>query len=141
MGIQLLSSHQEIERTIAKRIERLEKALIYNFNYVGTVCVNEAKLTGSYKDRTGNLRASIGYIIVKDGKIVQSGGFKGPGGTEGIDFAQKRAAEFPQGIALIVVAGMNYATHVEALNFNVLTSAELLAEKLVPGILKQLGLE
>lgn len=34
---------------------------------------------------------------------------------------------------------MNYAAYVEARNYNVITSAELLANKLVPQIMKQLG--
>lgn len=32
--------------------------------------VKYARENGSYEDRTGNLRSSIGYIIVKNGDIV-----------------------------------------------------------------------
>jgi len=37
------------------------------------------------------------------------------------------------------VAGMKYAAYVEARNYNVLSSAELLAEKEVPKLLKALS--
>ena len=43
-------------------------------------------------------------------------------------------AKYPKGLVLIVVAGMNYAAYVEAKGYNVLSSAELMAEN----ILKQL---
>lgn len=36
----------------------------------------------------------------------------------------------------MVVAGMKYATYVEAHNYNVLSSTELVAEKEVPKLLK-----
>jgi hypothetical protein len=39
---------------------------------------------------------------------------------------------------LILVAGKEYAAYVSA-RYDVLDSAELLAEKLLPGILKKLG--
>ena len=72
---------------------------------------------------------------------MSEGGFQGPGGAESLEFAKKLAAGHVKGITLIVVAGMNYADNVEALNYDVLTSAELLAEQLVPQILEKLGLK
>ena len=54
--------------------------------YLGEKFVNKARLEGNYKDRTGNLRSSIGYIILLNGKIVNqnfSGKTKGkPQGLE-----------------------------------------------------------
>ena len=99
----------------------------------------------SYTDQTGNLRSSIGYVVVKDGIIVENGksqkyleGTLGEG--EGVKFARQLAADAPRkGIVLIVSAGMNYAAYVEARGYNVLTSAELLADSLVPQILTSIG--
>ena len=101
-------------------------------------------MNGSYLDRTHNLRSSTGYVIVKDGKIVKMGDFTPiKGGNEGAQggaaFARQLVKAFPSGIVLIVVAGMNYAAHVSARGYNVLDSAELLAEQLVPSLMKQLG--
>lgn len=134
----------EVEAYLDEQIERIEQRIIYNLSYVGEQCLTEARSTNSYKDQTGNLRSSIGYIIVKDGKVIRQSDFavvrKGSEGkSEGEKFARSLASKFPDGIVLIVVAGMNYASCVSAKGYNVLDSAELLADRLVPSILKQLG--
>ena len=36
----------------------------------GEKFIEVARRSGSYKDQTGNLRSSIGYIIAKDGEVV-----------------------------------------------------------------------
>ena len=51
----------------------------------------------------------------------------------------KLISENSKGIVLIVVAGMNYARYVEKMGLNVLDSSEMLAKKLVPRMLKDLG--
>ena len=134
----------EVEAYLDEQIERIEQLIIYNLSYVGEQCLTEARSTNSYKDQTGNLRSSIGYIIAKDGRVIRQSDFavvrKGSEGkSEGEQFARSLASKFPEGIVLIVVAGMNYASYVSAKGYNVLDSAELLADRLVPSILKQLG--
>lgn len=83
---------------------------------------------GSFNDQTGNLRSSIGYIIVYDGKIVREN-FDHSGGPigqkEGRDFAEYQAALNPTGWALITVAGMEYAAFVEAKGYDVITGSTL----------------
>lgn len=61
------------------------------------------------------------------------------GSDTGKQFARSLAAQRTSGISLIVVAGMNYARYVADKGFNVLDSAEILADRLVPGIMEQLG--
>lgn len=144
MGIKQITPASEIDKYIEKRVERIINALIYNLQYIGERCLNAAKETKSYKDRTGNLRSSLGYVIVLDGKIAYQSNFevvlKGQDGAKsGIQYAKEVARQFPEGIVLIVVAGMKYASYVSATGRDVLDSAELLADKLVPQILKQLG--
>ena len=134
----------EVEAYLDEQIERIEQLIIYNLSYVGEQCLTEARSTNSYKDQTGNLRSSIGYIIVKDGRVIRQSDFAvvrtgSQGKSEGEQFARSLASKFPDGIVLIVVAGMNYASYVSAKGYNVLDSAELLADRLVPSILKQLG--
>lgn len=65
----------EVDAYLEEQIQRIEQQTIYNLSYVGERCLNEARSTNSYKDQTGNLRSSIGYVIVKDGKIVQMSDF------------------------------------------------------------------
>ena len=130
----------EVDAYLEEQIQRIEQQTIYNLSYVGDRCSNEARSTNSYKDQTGNLRSSIGYVIVKDGMSDFTTVKNGREGTQGgAAFARQLVKEFPSGIVLIVVAGMNYAAHVSARGYNVLDSAELLAEQLVPSLMKQLG--
>ncbi|MCM1066803.1 MAG: hypothetical protein NC418_04415 [Muribaculaceae bacterium] len=135
----------EIDEYIAQQVGRITNALIYNLQYVGERCLNAARETNSYKDQTGNLRSSLGYVIASDGKIIKQSNFEvvkkgGRGAKSGIQFAKEVVRQFPEGVVLVMVAGMNYASYVAAKGYNVLDSAELLADKLVPKILKQLGL-
>lgn len=144
MGAKQITPMSEVEAYLDEQIERIEQLIIYNLSYVGEQCLTEARNTNSYKDQTGNLRSSIGYTIVKDGRVIRQSDFavvrKGSEGkSEGEQFARSLASKFPEGIVLIVVAGMNYASYVSAKGYNVLDSAELLADRLVPSILKQLG--
>lgn len=144
MPIKQITPAQAIESYLNKEIAKKEKAILYKLSYVGEACVNEARTSGQYIDQTGNLRSSIGYIITKDGTIVQQSGFQqvkdGAAGTkDGEAFARQLASKFPTGICLIVVAGMNYAGYVSAKGYNVMDSSEDLAEKLVPQVMKQLG--
>lgn len=144
MGITQKTPESEIDKYIEKQVERITNALIYNLQYIGERCLNTARETNSYKDRTGNLRSSLGYIIVLDGKIQYQSDFAvvlqgGIGAKSGIQYAKEVARQFPEGIVLLVVAGMEYAAYVSATGRDVLDSAELLADKLVPQILKQLG--
>lgn len=144
MGIVQKTPMSEIDEYIAQQVERIINALIYNLQYVGERCLNAARETNSYKDQTGNLRSSLGYVITRDGKIVYQSNFEvvkqgGSGAKSGIQFAKEIVRQFPEGIVLVVVAGMHYAQYVSATGRDVIDSAELLADKLVPQILKQLG--
>lgn len=144
MGITLLTPESAVAEFIREQTERITTALIYNMQYIGERCLNAARETDSYKDQTGNLRSSVGYVIVRDGKIIDRSDFatvkQGQEGSRtGLRFAKEVARQFPEGIVLIVVAGMNYASYVSAKGYDVIESAELLADKLVPQILKQLG--
>ncbi len=124
--------------------KRVRQVAIDTLTYVGEACVTEARNNGRYKDQTGNLRSSIGYVVVDNGRIVQQGASQKflegtQGETEGVRYSRDLAAEVGKGIALIVVAGMEYAVYVEARGLNVLSSAELLAERLVPQMLRAVG--
>ena len=138
----------DIERILREKIEKYHQKVIRILRIVGEKCINEAREYGSYQDQTGNLRSSIGYIVLKDGKPIEKGGFaptekgtkKGKDGQkEGEAFINKVISQYPSGFVLVVVAGMKYASYVEARNYNVLSSSELLAEKEVPKLLKALS--
>ena len=91
---------------------------------------------GKWEDRsrTGNLCSSIGFCVVKNGKIVHMSGFDvvktgTQGSSEGQQFIKELASQYPDDIVLIVVAGVEYAMYVESvLNQDVLASAAIMLE-------------
>lgn len=147
MAIKQITPRQQVEAYLDEALRKRENALIYNLTYVGEKCINIARSTikgRNYLDRTGNLRSSIGYVVVSHGKVVQSSNFQTIkngrlGSVQGADFANEIARKYTKGVVLILVAGMEYAVHVQNKGYDVTTSAELFAESLVPKLLNQLG--
>lgn len=137
----------EINAAIQAEIERANMLTIRALSLLGEMCVIEAKdrpQESSWYDQSGNLRSSIGYVIVRDGKIVAYSEFtqvkQGSDGVkEGKELAKELAKKYTSGYALIVVAGMNYAELVEAMESkNVLASAELFARQEMPKMMAKL---
>lgn len=144
MPIKQTTPMSEIDKYTEQRLKSLEQAVIRTLAYCGEVCLNVARSTNSYKDQTGNLRSSIGYVVAVDGRIINQSDFQtvktgGQGSKKGAEFAKHIARRFPKGICLIVVAGMEYAVHVKNKGYDVIDSAELTADRIVPQMLKQLG--
>ena len=145
MGIKQVTTDKEISDFIGSNLELFRFRLIRKMAYVAEQVLNAARSTDSYKDQTGNLRSSLGYVIVEDGQILDLSDFKvvkngQEGSRTGTEYIKSLASKYRKGIVLIVCAGMNYASYVEA-NFDVLDSAELLADRLVPEMLNELGLK
>lgn len=135
-----------IESYTATRLEALQRATLRTLAYCGEMCITAARSQGSYKDRTGNLRSSTGYVIAMDGRVVRASDFTtvrsgGKGAQSGRQTAIRLARQYPKGICLIVVAGMDYAVHVQNRGYDVLDSAELTADRIVPQMLRDLGLK
>lgn len=144
MPIRQITTMSEIDRYTEQKLKGLEQAVIRTLTYCGELCLNVARSTNSYKDQTGNLRSSIGYVVTVDGRIVNQSDFEtvkkgGDGSKQGAAFAKQLVRRFPKGICLIVVAGMDYAVHVKNRGYDVLDSSELTADRIVPYMLKQLG--
>lgn len=114
--------------------ERLEKATIFLLQSLGEDLAKYAKDHHNYQDQTGNLTNSIGYAVVRQGKIVTYGGEvqPGEGAAEGLKVATQMAATLPNSFSLIIVAGMNYAAYVEAKGYNVILPAQFKAIKDFP---------
>lgn len=148
--IEMTTPTHEIRAYIAKGVERQRNRIIARLGKIGELCVNRARISEGkqkdFTDRTGNLRGSIGYILVVDGQIYTESAFEpvpvwdkklerivtheeGPNG--GRAFAERLASQCGTGIVLIVVAGMKYAKYVADKGFDVLDSAETEAEKLL----------
>lgn len=139
MGIKCTTPESEIDAYYDRCLQSKRQKMIDAFKYVGEKAVEEARNNHRYENQTENLESSIGYCVLEDGKVIFGGDFVGNGqqGTEkGRKYLESLLSKYSKGIALIVVAGMEYAAYVEAKNLNVLDSAELMAEKLLPEILK-----
>lgn len=90
MPITQLTPMSEIDRYTEQQLERLKQVLIRNLMYIGETVLNRARSTNSYKDRTGNLRSSIGYVITVDGRIIHSSSFQTV--KQGKDGSSKRGS-------------------------------------------------
>lgn len=120
--------------------KRLESATIFLLQYMGEELTKYAREQHNYTDQTGNLTNSIGYAVVRNGKIVNYGGEikSGDGAAEGLKIAQKMAANASSSFSLLIVAGMNYAAYVEAKGYNVILPAELKAKADLPAYMQKL---
>ena len=126
----------ELEKALNAELDKLDFEIVRKLCYIGEMCVNKARTYGSYTDHSGNLRSSVGYVVVANGQIRQLAGFDAINGAKegvlkGEEYARKCASEHPTDYALIIVAGMDYAEYVAAKGYDVLDSAELEAEKLI----------
>ena len=118
---------------------------------LGEMGVNEARLSGNYIDRTGNLRSSIGYVLAREGEVITASEFakivgkENPtgeveGDKKGRDLATAEARRLSKdGYALVLVAGMEYASHVSWTGRNVLDSAEDLMRERIETRFAKLG--
>ena len=135
MGISANFNINDIDATFKALLAEVDRQLIESLTRVGEEAVKLAKMIPperGFKDRTRNLRSSIGYVVFVDGKPVNVAFAAVKGGHAGVNEGQRLALQVgskTEGYALVVVAGMNYAVHVESKGRDVLTSAEKFAEK------------
>jgi len=144
MGIKSLTPRKHIEQYTVQQLRRIELSVVNTLMYIGEQCINEAKNNGAYTDQTGNLRSSIGYVVLHNGRVVSPMKFEqvkqgGKGLKNGKKFINELIGQYSKGFALIVVAGMDYAAYVEARGLNVLASSELKAADVTPKLMKKLG--
>lgn len=128
-------SDNDIKKLAVTVKDRLEKAIIMRMQMIGERFISNGRIRGNYTDRTGNLRSSIGYVILKNGLQMDGSDWIliRPGAHEGIKAGQELLAEmarrFPTGLVLILVAGMKYAAAVESKGFEVITNSATEADQ------------
>ena len=124
-----------------------QKKMLMLLQAAGEQFVKIAREEGSYKDRTGNLRSSIGYVIISDGTILEYAFQKAGEGSEGdkgvdvgYELAKKISTSYTTGMVLIGVAGMNYALAVEAIKgLDVITGASIQTEQWLKKAIKAIS--
>jgi hypothetical protein len=147
MGIRMTTKLSEVHDMLMREAERVDRLTIRALSKLGEQCVTKIRDRAgdkSWYDQTGNLRSSVGYVIAHNKNIIQYSTFNQVNqGSEGVktgkDLAKELAKRYSNNYVLIVVAGMNYAEFVEAMdNKDVLASTELWAREQVPLMLEKL---
>ena len=119
-------SLNQVRDVLQEHIGQIEQRTVEALQYAGEEFVNNARMNGNYTDDTGNLRSSIGYVILKDGQPIKQNfsGRSNEGVLEGKKAADEIGQQFPRGYVLIGVAGMSYAAAVESRGYDVITGSE-----------------
>lgn len=130
-GLTPLWSDKEVERWFDYYIDRAEEKIYLLLQRAGEEFVKIARKKGAYKDQTGNLRSSIGYVIAKEGEVLtenfelaEKGSEKSRGMREAKRLTNDLIGLHKNGWVLIGVAAMPYAAFVEGIyNLDVVSVA------------------
>ena len=110
----------DFEKEFNKQFDELKKAVKTKLAVEGENAVAYARRNGDYQDRTGNLRAGVGYAITDDGVETMGANSK----TE-----QFIKSKDTTGISLVLADGEEYGSYVEAKGRDVLSMAKLQVEE------------
>jgi len=110
----------DIQKEFDDKFKELKAAVKTKLTVEGENAVAYARRNGDYEDRTGNLRAGVGYAVTDDG--IDSMG------------ANSKTEQFikdqdTSGISLVLADGEDYGSCVEAKGYDVLSMAKLQAEE------------
>jgi hypothetical protein len=108
-------------KEVQQQAETLYQKIINTFIYDAEAFIVNARgqmqdhAMGTYMDQTTHLRNSIGYFIFHNGELVHE--------KNEIVTNKAKIQEFikPSGFQMILIAGMNYASHVESKGYNVIS--------------------
>ena len=138
--IRMVTSMKAIDELFAKAAKIIFDRVQYNLNYLGLLCIRRIRDRSgdeSWYDQSGNLRSSIGYAIYSYGqKQIESAFDSILGGQEGSQKGRRMVADlaskYSDTYALVVIAAMEYAEYVEAIDSkDVLASTEIYAKQKV----------
>lgn len=126
MGLKAEIDWNDIDNTINTFLSNVDEVFFKWLSRLGEECVTLLKSLQTYQDRTANLRNSIGYVILKNGEVINSyfpvdyssakEESNKNGAEEGEAYADQIAQSLNSGWVLLVVAGMHYASYVEEIH-------------------------
>ena len=138
MGLIPGFSQENVNRKVDRFVVSIEQRIVWTLAMVGEAFVNAPRNTQTYQDQTGNLRSSIGYIIAKDGMIIQENiEGRAEGRAQAKEVANEVLRENTSGFVLIGVAGMEYACAVESKGYDVITGSIPAAKALLKRKIKE----
>lgn len=118
------TNKQDLDRDFRIARQEYDRKSIKWLSSLGERVVRYAREHGNYTDRTGNLRNSIGYVVIQNGNIVRENFGNGipqqMARTYALEVGRERGGYKTY---LVWVAGMEYAKYVEASGFDVIESS------------------
>ena len=140
MGIRMTTSASALDAFLQRAARKIQENVLNALSKLGdesVVRIRNRSAEESWIDHTGNLRSSIGFAVYEQGsKYMESAFSQVRSGTDGSVKGKKMindlAKEYSRVYALVVVAGMEYAGEVEALESkDVLASTKIWATSIV----------
>lgn len=140
MGIKCQISVKDIDEFLKKAARLIKDYMLRALMKLGEesiVRIRDRSAQESWIDHTGNLRSSVGYSVYDYGVKYMQSSFAtvldgGKGRSEGMRMVNELAQEYSNVFALVVVAAMDYAAYVEAVNGkDVLESTRIWAQSVV----------
>lgn len=109
------------------------------FTRVGEGFTNDSRLLNTYRDRTGNLRSSVGYSIGLDGEVQTQSEKVFVAGEKGVQVGKDlgKALVDENGLVLAGYAGMEYGPAVEAKGYDVITGPSKIALRKLKLLMKR----
>jgi hypothetical protein len=97
-------TNDDIKRVIVEKMKRIEEVILLRLQRIGEQFITDARLNGTYTDRTGNLRSSIGYVILRNGEQYSQGGFQKVSGVTKLSRkAKKQLSDFSESKTLAIL--------------------------------------
>jgi len=126
-------NRNQIQAEVEREMQRFITILRLELDRVALETLTRARQKGpndgGFNDQTGNLRSSMGYIIMYNGKQLVNDFHTYAQGSQGKAIGEKVADDIAKvhkkGWAIVMVAGMEYASWVESKGKDVITGATL----------------
>lgn len=139
MGVKhnITQAISELQQAAKKYDKEIVQALVET----GERAVETARQTKTYEDKTGDLTASIGYGVIHEGVLKYVGGFDdskkgGSIGKQTLQHVAENMGNTPY--AVILIAGMKYATYVNRKGLAVLDGAQIRIDKITQELLSSI---
>ena len=133
--LEFMSSMEKVTGDVDDFVVFQQDRILLALHYVGVDFMNNAKTNASFHNQSGNLRSSIGYAVILDGKVLDEDYELTGDGQDGItaskELVRKLARENESGFVLVGMAGMEYAAAVESKGYDVITGSTPMAEELL----------
>lgn len=146
----IINGIDALKQRLLERKQALDERLEDELRRIAENALTHAKLHQGYKDRTGNLKNTISYVLYKDGKPVSThiGHNQSQKGKRIVSDAevQERLQRYvsdnnianTKGYKLVIIAPMEYAARVESKGYNVLYLTHFFVQDEIKQLIKDI---